>query len=203
MGGMCRVVAADAPRGAADKVEASGLAAKVDYLLRIAEWVSWPDNALSEADDVFVIGLVGRTALADEIRGSKVKKMHGRPIEVREFKGALEFRGRETPGRRQESLDSQKAKKNRDLQNCHLVFVGAGEERVLPFTLKAVENASVLTIGETPNFAAKGGMVGLVGAPPDLKLEINTGAVRRAGLQVSPRLLNLARIVGLKGKDWE
>jgi hypothetical protein len=55
--------------------------------------------------------------------------------------------------------------------------------------------AGVLTVGEADWFLAEGGMVTLKLEAGRVRLEINLGAAQRAGLQISSKLLSLARVV--------
>jgi hypothetical protein len=75
--------------------------------------------------------------------------------------------------------------------DCDVVFVprgvAAGEY------LRAARNAPVLTVGESPDFVAQGGIINFVRDAGMIRFEIDQAAARRAGLQISSRLLRLAR----------
>jgi hypothetical protein len=53
----------------------------------------------------------------------------------------------------------------------------------------------ILTVGDVPGFCESGGAVNLDVVESRVKLEINVDATARSGLQVSSKLLSLARIV--------
>jgi hypothetical protein len=53
----------------------------------------------------------------------------------------------------------------------------------------------VLSVGEINGFAEQGGMVNLLLANKTVKIEINQAAAEQAGLQISAKLLKLARLV--------
>ena len=52
-----------------------------------------------------------------------------------------------------------------------------------------------MTVGETELFAETGGVIGLVNQQTTIRLQINFGASQRSGLQISSKLLELAKIV--------
>lgn len=168
---------------------------KADYLLRLAEWISWPTNTPGSAQERFVMGVVGDSPLAQAIRRSAVNQVKGRPLEIREFKIAQQLRRLATPKSRAGDLNSPRARTQQELHECQLLFVGVEKENQLQWALRAVESQPILTVGETPTFARGGGMIGLLGAPPDMQLEVNMDALRRARIAVSPKLLRLARVL--------
>ena len=53
----------------------------------------------------------------------------------------------------------------------------------------------ILTIGETPGFAERGGIIRFVLEDNRVRLEANVEAARQANLTISSRLLTLARII--------
>jgi hypothetical protein len=53
----------------------------------------------------------------------------------------------------------------------------------------------VLTVGETDNFAAEGGIINFRIDAGSVRLQINVGAARRQQIRISPKRLNLAEIV--------
>jgi hypothetical protein len=61
-------------------------------------------------------------------------------------------------------------------------------------TVNAVAKEAVLTVGEGDDFMAVGGIVRLFAEDNKLRFEISPGAVRRAGLKVSAKLMQLARV---------
>ena len=54
----------------------------------------------------------------------------------------------------------------------------------------------MLTVGDAPGFARDGGMLGLVQQGSRIVFDANPTAIRVSGLQVSSKVLKLARIVG-------
>jgi hypothetical protein len=58
--------------------------------------------------------------------------------------------------------------------------------------LNAARGASVLTIGETQNFLAEGGIIRFVMDGARVRFEINPEAAARENLRISSRLLRLA-----------
>lgn len=82
-----------------------------------------------------------------------------------------------------------------DLKGCHLVFISNREDKLLGEIEKDVAGASVLVVGEGPEFAERGGSVQFFLEQNKLRFAINVDAVQRARLQVSSKLLALARIV--------
>ena len=61
--------------------------------------------------------------------------------------------------------------------------------------LRAAAGTTTLTIGETPRFVEQGGMIRFFSENGSVFFEINRGAVEKARLRISSRLLQLARIV--------
>jgi hypothetical protein len=80
------------------------------------------------------------------------------------------------------------------LRGCHLVFIASDDDDVHAQALKAVEGTSVLTVGDAPDFAARGGMLGLVRSGSHLAFEANLQEIQAAGVQVSAKVLKLARM---------
>ena len=177
--------------------EASPSAAiKAGILLNVAEFVEWPTNAFADATTPLVVGVVGKDPFGPDLDNLQGRKIDGRNIEVRRFKGSLEFRGEETPGRRQEGLAEKRNRKARELKACHILFISSSEKDFLETILKSIGDANVLTVGELPEFTRQGGMVGFVGNGPKVLLEINLAAAREARLKISSKLLSLSRVVG-------
>ena len=61
------------------------------------------------------------------------------------------------------------------------------------FTL--IGNSAVLTVGETDNFAAEGGIINFKIDAGSVRLQINVEAARKQQLRISAKLLSLAEIV--------
>ncbi len=70
----------------------------------------------------------------------------------------------------------------KELKECKILFVSASD---LP----------ILTVGETPGFAERGGVIRFVLEDNRVRFEINVEAAHQADLTISSRLLTLARII--------
>ena len=74
---------------------------------------------------------------------------------------------------------------------CHVLFVPAGVPAAS--YLRAVDTLPVLTVGESPDFLAQGGIINFVLDGRRVRFEINQTAAERAQLRISSRLLQLGR----------
>src|SRR5262249_9660134 len=141
---------------------------------------------------------VGKDPFGAELDKLRGKTVNGRTLEIKRFKGALEFRGEATPGRRQDDLSSKLAKKVTEMKSCHILFVASSESNFLPQTLKPFRGASVLTVGESDSFAREGGIITFVDKDNNVQLEINLAAAEQARLKISSKLLSLAKVIRIE-----
>lgn len=145
---------------------------KAAFLLNFAKFVEWPAEAFP--NDIAPISLcVVRydpfgSALDDTIRG---KLINNRQLLARRIN--------ELP----------------DLKSCQMVFVSDREEKRLPEILSSVKGSNALIVGESENFAERGGSVQFYVENSRLRFAVNVDAVQRARLTVSSKLLMLAKIV--------
>ena len=145
---------------------------KAAFLLNFAKFVEWPAEAF--ANDVAPISLcVVRydpfgSALDDTIRGKLINN-------------------RQLLARRINELPELKA--------CQMVFVSEREEKRLPEILTSVKGSNALVVGESEDFAERGGSVQFYLENSRLRFAVNVDAVQRARLTVSSKLLTLAKIV--------
>jgi hypothetical protein len=82
-----------------------------------------------------------------------------------------------------------------DLQGCNIVFLSRDESRRQTVTLNSLRGLPVLTVGETDEFFAGGGMIRLRIDEGKIRFDINLAAAESSHLQISSRLLLLATTV--------
>jgi hypothetical protein len=142
------------------------------FLGKIVKYVTWPAERAPRGAPLRV-GVFGSDpfgAALDEIfRGRKVDD---RPVVVHRCR----------------TLEST--------QGLHLLFVPRSEGERLGRIVEATRGTGVLLVGESPEFAPGGGVIGFYLEGEKLRFEINLAAVRRENLSLSADLLKLARIVG-------
>jgi len=90
------------------------------------------------------------------------------------------------------SVKVKRSKRIDDLKGCQIVFISKSERGNLPGIVAALEGSNILTVGDSDGFARQGGILGFVMEGDKVRFEINAGAAKRAGLQISSRLLQLA-----------
>jgi hypothetical protein len=163
---------ASAGPGAAPATAPSEYDVKAALLYNFARFVEWPAEAFAAPDAPFVIGVLGSDPLGPALeRLLAGKTVAGRPIVISRWRRARE-RGA-----------------------CQMLFVAGLNQAELKALLSDVGREPVLTVADMPEFAAQGGMIGLIVEDNRLRFEINAYGTDRAGLKVSSRLLSLARIV--------
>ena len=89
----------------------------------------------------------------------------------------------------------KRLKWGKDLKDCNILFISSSEKAHFQEVIQIVKGMPVLTIGETPNFARRGGIINFTLEDSKVRFEVNIEAARQADLNISSRLLSLARIV--------
>jgi hypothetical protein len=144
---------------------------KAAFLLNFLHFIDWPSRAFTSDSSAFVIGVVGDDpfdgALDQIVKGESV---NGKVIEVRSVS----------------SVESAK--------QCQLLFFPKTQsERVAQF-IEAVSGTATLTVGESEDFSSLGGEINFYLEDAKLRFEINLPALQKSGLEVSSKLLRLAKV---------
>jgi hypothetical protein len=146
-------------------------AIKAAYLYNFAKFVEWPADRFADAKSPIVIGIVGKNVFGGELEEAvRGRKVNGRDVVVVE-------------------VSSEK-----ELRTAHLLFVAVGDEK----SFKPAAATGMLTVGESPEFTERGGMVTFVPQGDKIRFTINLDAAERAGLKLSAQLLKLASAVQRK-----
>jgi hypothetical protein len=83
----------------------------------------------------------------------------------------------------------------KDLKDCNILFVSASEKEHIDSVVDAMKWLPILTIGDAPGFARRGGIMNFTLEDNKVRFEVNVEAAKHADLTISSRLLTLARIV--------
>ncbi len=146
---------------------------KAIFLYNFAQFVTWPGAAFPERNTPITIGILGYDPfgpyLEEAVRGEVID---GRSLTVKRFKRVEE------------------------VSDSHILFVSKSERGRLGQILAAVRGKSILTVGETEAFARQGGIINFITVDNKVRYEINVDAAKRADLDISSKLLRLAKIVG-------
>jgi hypothetical protein len=149
---------------------------KAAFLFNFAKFVKWPENTFAAPTDPMTICVMGRSvltrALQDIVNG---KLVDGRRLAVRPV-----------------SLPVSPANLN---GACQILFISGSEQQRTPTILAAWKSGGVLTVGETEGFAGQGGVINFTVEDNKVRFEINPGAATAQRLEISSKLLSLARIV--------
>jgi TonB family protein len=142
-------------------------AVRAAYVFNITKMVEWPAGK-----DRLVIGFFGASETGETLR----KLLEGKISQSKPIYFLL--------------LPS-----DAELPRCSLLYFADSENRKIHSMISTLGSTSVLTIGESDSFVRDGGMIGLVKVGQQIHMQINLEGARRAGIKVSPQLVNLAEIV--------
>ena len=145
---------------------------KAAFLYTFAKFVEWPPQAFPSPSNAMTICVLGEDPfggfLDDAVRG---KTIGNRPLVVYRLANL------------------------RAAGECHILFIAASERNRMPALLASVATPGVLTVGDTAEFTAQGGVIGLRLDGDRIRLQVNLTAAEKAKLRISSRLLSLATIV--------
>jgi hypothetical protein len=143
---------------------------KAAFVYNFAKFVEWPASSFKNAADPITICVFGNPfgdRLTETVSG---KQIEDHRLLVREVADLAEDEG------------------------CHILFI-AGDKKRTAEVLAHLKTRQILTIGESPNFAAAGGVIGFKLESGKVRLQINVRSADRAHLRISSKLLSLAELV--------
>ena len=145
---------------------------KAAFLFHFAQLVDWPPDALNGTDSSLYLC----TLAEDPFQGALESTVEGRTI-----------------GKR--VIHVRHLQQSEDMRKCHLLFLGKAQSKRARVLVATLRNAPVLTVGETSDFLADGGMISFLLDEDRVRFDINLAAARSAGLTIGSRLLVLAKNV--------
>jgi hypothetical protein len=147
--------------------ERSELQVKSDYVFNFIKFVEWPDKALKTGEKLSLC------VIGNDEQFASLSTLNGRKAGTHE-------------------LLVMRPKRSEVRNTCHVLYIGKREQRRLTPIFKSLGSAPVLTISDIPGFAERGGGIGLLHRKNKILFEVNIASTRKAGLQLSGQMLNLA-----------
>ncbi len=148
---------------------------KAGYLINFARFVEWPASALPQKDSPFVIGVLDRNDTGPAMKAI-VGVLGGRPVNGREVKVVAV------------SAETKATQ-------VHILFVTRLAQKNPEELHALVAKTPILLVGETDQFAERGGAIGFTREGENIRLNLNLARANQAGLKVSSKLASVARLV--------
>ena len=161
-----------------DAPDSSEYLIKAGFIYNFAKFVEWPSAAFAQPDSPILIGVLGTDPFGSVLdRLVQDKKIGQRGFVVRRYKWGKDL------------------KDLKDLRDCKILFVSASEKAHADEIIQLVKWLPILTVGETPGFAERGGVIRFTVEDNRVRFEVNVDAAHQADLNISSRLLTLAKII--------
>ena len=142
---------------------------KAAYIFNLLPFTTWPASAFAAADAPLNVCVATPNPFGSILRRTFENEHVGtHPVTVKPIS---------SPGA---------------VRDCHVLFVGVDADENGAFA-QASQNAPVLTIGESPQFQQRGGIITFVIENNRVRFDVNQKAATRAGLQLSSKILQVAR----------
>jgi len=145
---------------------------KAAFLYNFTKFVEWPSRCFANATSPITISILGDNPFAEELETAvRGRRVNGRPVVVKVIDSIAQA------------------------DDAQVLFVAAKNEARLGGTLGALQQTGVLTVGESRQFAAMGGIITFTLQTDKVRFQINQPASEQAGLRINAQLLKLATVV--------
>jgi len=143
---------------------------KAAFIYNFAKFTRWPEH-IWNGQDSLTLCTAGKDELASDLKRLSGKMIKGHLVSIQPLKTV------QTP------------------EHCNLLYIAKSEKKRYADILKSVRNKPVLSISELPHFGRSGGIIELYREKGRTRLIINLGVARKSGLEISSRLLMLAKVI--------
>ncbi len=141
------------------------------FLYNFAKFTEWPADALAPGQRL-ALCVLGDNAVASALE----QIIRGHSIESHE-------------------LTVELLKSDASARSCHVLYLSGLDEKRSLQVIDSLKAAPVLTASDAVRFAEVGGVAQLILEDGRMRFTINVTAAQRARLQLSSKLLSLARII--------
>jgi hypothetical protein len=139
------------------------------YLYNFGKFVKWPAVAPANQGQEFTICVIGQDPLGAILQANLAhESVGGRPVTVKRLA------------------------KPQGSSACHILFIGEAEQKNLGAILTAIDDTSVLTVSDMPDFTKRGGMIQFLLEGDRVRFEINLENAGKSHLVMASDLLNVA-----------
>lgn len=148
------------------------LEVKAALVFKFLPYMKWPKGTFEESNSPIVVGVLKSGEAGAIFKKTLSKKKVGkRRVRV------VELGPKDDPSR------------------CHLIFVPAKRVKELPALHARLVGKHVPLVGESKDFAIRGGVLNFYIEKRKTRFEINVDEMKRSKVEISSKLLKLARIV--------
>ena len=143
---------------------------KAAFLFHFAQLVDWPADTPADKSNSLILCILGEDPFQGTLEATVEGKAVGNKI--------LRVRHLVQP---------------QEMQACQIIFFGKALSKRIPALVADLQNAPILTVGETADFLSAGGMISFLLEQNKVRFDINVGAAESAKLKIGSRLLILAQ----------
>ena len=144
---------------------------KAAFIYNFAKFVEWPPDSFPSASAPLRLCVLGTNPISADLQSIVADKSIGlRLLQVRR-------------------VDLS------EINGCHVLFLGSSETYRWPQALQAAQAGRILSIGESAGFLDHGGIINFILDQNRVRFEVNLKAAQSARLQLSSKLLVLAKLV--------
>lgn len=137
---------------------------KAAFLLRFAEYVEWP----AAPQGPFVIAVLGRNGMAENLRAFGTRPLHGRPVQIRQVTSLAAARG------------------------AQVLYIARGSRAELQALQRTGPLPGTLVVLDEEDGLERGGIINFRTVQGRVRFEVSLQGARRADLKVSADLLSVA-----------
>lgn len=142
---------------------------KAGLICNFLRQCKWPSSRFANGDSPFVVGIQGSDQISAYLRENiQDRRIQNRPVQVRRLTGVEEA------------------------GMCHVIFVSRSERDRLRGILGEARRANVLTVGESDNFLASGGVIQFVNSGDQVRYRVSLEAARRERIEPGGFVLRMA-----------
>lgn len=142
---------------------------KAAYIYNFGKFVKWPAGAPANQSGSFVICVLDQDPFGITLQSTLAgESVGGKPVVMKRLP------------------------RPQDAAGCHILFIDSAQEKDLKQILAAIDDSSVLTVSDMPDFSKRGGMIQFVPQGDRIRFEINLDDAERAHLVFPSELLKVA-----------
>jgi len=150
------------------------------YLYNFGKFIKWPDKVPADQSGTFAICVLGQDPFGALLESALAGQMvNGKPVAVKRLARV------------------------QDAAACHILSLSMAQQHDLKGTLAAIDDSSVLTVSDMPDFSKRGGMIQFILEGDRVRFEINLESAEKSHLIFPSELLKVAAAVRKPARPGE